>query len=81
MAFKEFMGLLDDVRKTVEKEVREEILRRNLTAEDLAKLLGIFTSGAIVLLRRDEWNIETALRVASSLDLDVKVEVLRKDGN
>jgi hypothetical protein len=63
-----------DIGQELRSRVIQEIQRRQLTNEELAKILDILPSGATVLLGRSEWPVEMGLRVASALSLSFELK-------
>lgn len=64
---------------TVQRELRarieEEIRKRQITHEQMAKELDLLPSGAQALMERKEWSIEIALRIAQCLKVETGLEV------
>jgi len=66
------------VQRKLQDLVRSNIQKRQLSVADIARELNLLPSGAQALLERQVWSIETALRVAERLGLDVEIEVRSK---
>ena len=62
------------VQKKLHALVREEIKKRQLSIEALARELDLLPSGAQALMERQVWPIETALRVAERLKIKMELE-------
>jgi hypothetical protein len=58
--------------------VKNEIERRRLSIDEVAKELNLLPSGARALLERQVWPIETGLRVAQKLSCDVDITITIK---
>lgn len=67
------------VQKTLRELVKSEIDKRQLSVDDVAKTLDLLPSGAQALLERQVWSIETALRVAERLWVDMEIEIRPKN--
>ena len=63
------------LQERLKKAVMDEINRQGLNNSQIAEKLGLLPSGAVLLLKRDFWSLETGLRVAEALNLEVKVDV------
>jgi predicted XRE-type DNA-binding protein len=63
------------VQRKLQDQVRNNIQKRKLSVQDIARELNLLPSGAQALLERQVWSIETTLRVAERLGLDVEIEV------
>jgi len=74
MAVAKLSGMESDIRD-IEQQIRAEIQRLKLRPEDLAKKLNIFPSGAMAMLKRDMWSLDTILRLASLLKMEVRVSI------
>jgi hypothetical protein len=61
--------------ESLQKEIRAELARCRVTKEQLAQKLGLLPIGAEVLLARSDWSIETALKVAEAVGLEVEFKV------
>jgi plasmid maintenance system antidote protein VapI len=68
-----------DASKLVRDAALKEIARRSLTVDEIAELLNIMPTGASVLLKRADWALDTALRIAEALDVDVRFAI--QEGN
>jgi plasmid maintenance system antidote protein VapI len=68
-----------DASKLLKEAVSREIDRRNLTIEEIAELLNIMPTGANVLLKRSNWSIDVALRIAEALNVDVRFAIEEGD--
>ena len=51
--------------------VLSEIEKRSMDEGDLAEVLGLFPVAARKLVERESWSLETGIRVAESLGLDL----------
>lgn len=59
-------------RKGLRDAIVQEIERRGLDTGALAEVLGMLPSGAHALLERDNWNLQTSMRVAHALNIRVE---------
>jgi hypothetical protein len=59
------------ISRQIRHEVDAEILRQQLTDDNLAGRLNMLPSGVAVLRSRETWPIETALRMALALGMKV----------
>ena len=57
--------------RMVHKRVLEELKQRNVDKDKLADLLDLYPSGAGALLAETTWSLETAIRVADALNIDI----------
>ena len=66
------------VEQQVQKQLRDAVIKelkaRQLTNREVADLLDLLPSGAETLLSRNTWPIEISLRVAESLQMNVKLQ-------
>lgn len=79
MSMQEKSTLERDASKLLREAVLKEIDRRGLTVEEIAELLNVMPTGASVLLKRSQWSIEVALRVAEALGVNVRFAI--QEGN
>ena len=61
--------------RALRRRVLEELKARKLGKADLARLLDMYPSGAGGLLLETHWSLETAVRVADALGIDVAESV------
>lgn len=79
MSMQEKSTLERDASKLVREAVLREVENRGLSVDEIAELLGIMPTGATVLMKRSQWPIEVALRIAEALDVDVKFAIQERD--
>lgn len=75
MSMQEKSTVERDASKLVREAVLREVERRGLTVDEIAELLNIMPTGASVLLKRPDWAIDVALRIAEALDVDVRFAI------
>lgn len=75
MSMQEKSTVERDASKLVREAVLREIERRGLAVDEIAELLEVMPTGVNVLLKRPDWPIEVALRMAEALDVDVTFAV------
>jgi hypothetical protein len=63
-------------RSYLREQICARIAKDNVTPDQLAERLGLLPVGAEVLLARDEWSLDTALRIAEAVGLEVKLEIV-----
>jgi len=63
------------VQQELHERIKDEIRRRGMTFEQLASELNILPVGARALMERSLWPIETALRIAQLLKINMRLEI------
>lgn len=58
-------------QRTLRDELMTHIRDRGLTPEGLAQLAHLLPSGASSLMNREVWPLESAMRVASALSIEI----------
>jgi hypothetical protein len=66
-----------DLEKTIRNHVVELIRSQGWSEGDLAQKLGLLPAGVALLMKRDRWSLETAVRVATRLGLHLELNVQR----
>jgi transcriptional regulator with XRE-family HTH domain len=61
-----------DFGRLLRDELVAVIKERGLSTEEVADLTGLFPSGVEALMRREAWPLQSALRVANGLRLDLR---------
>lgn len=64
-----------NVQRKLRALIEEEIQKRHLNTKGLAKRLDLLPSGAQALMERKTWSIETTLRVAERLNIQMNIEL------
>ena len=64
------------VQKELRQRIEQVINERHLSPEDLAQELELLPSGAQALMeKKEDWTIETALRIAEGLKISMSLIV------
>jgi hypothetical protein len=65
-----------NLQKELRQRIEQVIFERHLSSEDLAKELDLLPSGAQALMeKKEDWTIETALRIAEGLKISMSLIV------
>ncbi len=69
----------EQFRRLLRDQLVQQIHDRELDVDQLAETIGMLPSGAQALMARRDWTLRTCLRVAQSLDVDVRPRLERRD--
>lgn len=71
----------DRFRRHLRDQLVQQIRERDLDVDQLADTVGMLPSGAQALMARRDWTLGTCLRVADSLDVEVRPSLERRDAS